>query len=145
MARALRLLIGGLGLGAAGYGLVQLLDLGTANLRASGSWLIGGVLLHDGVLAPITLLVWFVVTRVLSIRLPAAVVVGAVVLGSLTLVAVPVLGRHHARPDNLTLLDRPYLLGWFVVAGLTLLAVTVAVLRERTSTKGGGRGTRTRG
>ena len=145
MTRALRLLTGGLGLGAAGYGLVLLLDLGAANLRASGSWLIGGVVLHDGVLAPITLLVWFVVTRVLSVRLPAPAIVGAVVLGSVTLVALPVLGRHQARPDNLTLLDRPYLLGWFVVAGLTLLAVAVAVLRERTSTKGDDRGTRTRG
>ena len=45
-------------------------------------------------------------------RAPA--VVGFVVLGSVTLLAVPVLGRFGARPDNATLLDRDYVVGWVV-------------------------------
>ena len=50
-------------------------------------------------------------------RAPA--VVGFVVLGSVTLLAVPVLGRFGARPDNATLLDRHYLVAWLVLAALT--------------------------
>ena len=52
--------------------------------------------------------------------------VGAVVLASVTLVAVPALGRFGARPDNPTLLDRRYLAGWLVVAGLVAVGVVVA-------------------
>ena len=37
---------------------------------------------------------------------------GGVVLGSLTLLAIPVLGRFGERPDNATLLDRNYTVGW---------------------------------
>ena len=37
--------------------------------------------------------------------------VGFVVLGSVTLLAMPVLGRFGARPDNPTLLDRDYSVG----------------------------------
>ena len=52
-----------------------------------------------------------------------------VVLGTVTLLAVPVLGRFGARPDNPTLLDRDYTAGWLVLAGLTLVAVVVAAAR----------------
>jgi hypothetical protein len=59
-------------------------------------------------------------------------------------VAVPVLGRFGARPDNPTLLDRPYVLGWLVLAALTLLGAAGAVAvrgrlagSARRTTKGG--------
>ena len=54
------------------------------------------------------------------------------VLGSVTLLAVPVLGRFGARADNPTLLDRPYTAGWLLLAGLVLTSVVVAtVVRAR--------------
>ena len=64
-------------------------------------------------------------------RAPAAA--GLVVLGTVTLLAVPVLGRFGARPDNPTLLDRHYTLGWLVLAAVVLLAVVVAGLVRRNS------------
>jgi hypothetical protein len=128
--RLVRLLLGALGVGAAAYGAVQLLDLGTDNLRAVATWLVGGVLLHDAVLAPLTIAAWYAASRTLGPRLSAPLVVGAVVLGSVTLVGVPVLGRHLARPYNPTLLDRPYLLGWGVLAALTCAGVLLAELRR---------------
>jgi hypothetical protein len=131
MIRATRVLLGAVGVGLAGYGVKLFLDIGGENTRAAASWLIGGVVLHDAVLAPATVVVWFAASRLLGGRLPAPVVVGAVVLFSATLVAWPVLGRHHARPDNLTLLDRNYALGWVVVAGLTAAGVVIGILRER--------------
>ncbi|WP_156388668.1 hypothetical protein [Nocardioides sp. Root151] len=95
-------------------------------------WLAGGVLLHDAVLAPVVLVLGCSAARVVPwFRGP--VVVGAVLLGALTLVAVPVLGGWGRRPDNPTLLDRDYTAGWFVVAGGILVGVLVAaaVVRSR--------------
>lgn len=132
-----------LGLGSGLYGAWLLLDLGGENLRATGTWLIGGVVLHDAVLAPATILLAYLAARALGRAIPVPVVVGTVVLASATLIAVPVLGREQARPDNPTLLDRDYLLGWSVLAGLTLLIVVVALVRSRHLTRGGGRGTGT--
>ena len=49
-------------------------------------------------------------------------------LGTLTLLAVPVLGRFGARPDNLTLLDRNYPAGWVVVAAIVCTAVVATLV-----------------
>jgi hypothetical protein len=133
-----RLGVGGLGVAVAAYGVVRLLDLGVHNLVAAATWLVGGVVLHDGLLAPLTVGVGALLVR--SRRLPAAAVIGLVVLGTVTLVAVPVLGRFGARPDNPTLLDRNYVLGWLALATLTVLYVGIAALAPRLRSKGGGHG-----
>jgi hypothetical protein len=91
-------------------------------------WLAGGVVLHDAVLSVTVLVLGVLVVRVLPTVAQAPAVVGFVVLGSATLVAVPVLGRFGARPDNATLLDRSYAAGWLVLAGITLVAVVTATL-----------------
>jgi hypothetical protein len=55
-----------------------------------------------------------------------------VVWGGVTLMAVPVLGRFGARPDNPTLLDRPYLGTWVALSVVTLAVVaTAGALRAR--------------
>jgi hypothetical protein len=103
-------------------------------LTGAAVWLVVGVVLHDGVLAVVTLLLAAVVLRVLPASARAPAIVGFVVLGSVTLLAVPVLGRFGARPDNVTLLDRHYVVGWLVFAALTVAAVVVtSVVRSRGS------------
>ncbi len=124
-----RRLLALVGIVTAAYGLFLLFSRQDLDrLTNLAVWLGAGVVLHDFVLAPLVIVVVALVSRVLPghVRLPA--LVGFVVLGSLTLVAVPVLGRFGARPDNATLLDRPYVLAWFVLLGLTLLAVGAASL-----------------
>jgi hypothetical protein len=91
-------------------------------------WLAGGVVLHDGVLALVVLALGTVAVRVLPRSARAPAVVGFVVLGSVTLLAVPVLGRFGARPDNPSLLDRNYTVGWLLLAGLVLVCVVAASL-----------------
>jgi hypothetical protein len=137
--RAWRIALGGLGLGGAAYGIVQLLDLGLDNLRAAAIWLVAGVLLHDGVLAPVTIATCLLVAARWR-RVPAPVVTGAVVLATVTVVAIPVLGRFGARADNPTLLDRNYVLGWLALATLTVVASGVALVATRRSGKGGAGG-----
>jgi hypothetical protein len=105
-------------------------------LVSAATWLVVGVVLHDGVLAGATLLLGAVALRLLPHAVRAPAVVAFVVLGSVTLLAVPVLGRFGERPDNVTLLDRDYTAGWLVLALLTAAAVVVAsVLRSRRATR----------
>jgi len=91
-------------------------------------WLVSGVLLHDGVLAPALVVLGALAARLVPGAARAPVVVGLIVLGSTTLLAVPVLGRFGARTDNPTLLDRDYHTGWLVLVVATTVVVVVATL-----------------
>lgn len=118
-----RVLLALAGAAAAAYGGLLLLDQGPGDLVGVAAWLAAGVLLHDLVLAPLTIALVVVASRRLphAWRGPAAAAL--VVAGSVTLLAVPVLGRFGARADNPSLLDRPYAAGWAVLTGLVLLVV----------------------
>ncbi len=125
----LRALLVGLGVLVGGYGAYLLLSRQDADqLLNAAIWLASGVVLHDLVLAPIVLGLVVLGARLVPVaaRVPAASAL--VVLGSVTVLAVPVLGRFGARPDNPTLLDRGYAAGWFALAGVVLLATVVATL-----------------
>ena len=111
-------------------GVALLVASGPANILAAGVWLVGGVVLHDGLIAPATIGVVVTASAVLPGRIRRPATVGFVVLGSVTLLAVPVLGRFGAKADNPTLLDRNYWAGWTLVAGLVLLGVSVAVVTD---------------
>ncbi len=128
-----RLSLGAVGVAVGLYGaFLMLTRASTDGLVNAGVWLAAGVLLHDVALSALVLLAGLVVTRLLPspVRAPAAVAL--VVVGTLTVVAVPVLGRFGAREDNATLLDRPYLGSWLILLAVAALAVAVAgVVRSR--------------
>lgn len=116
-----RVLLGGGGTAMIGFGAVSLWQVGPQNLLATLPWLVGGVVLHDAVLVPLVLLLAVTGASLLPPWLRAPVGGGLLVLGAVTLLAIPVLGRFGAKADNPTLLDRSYLAGWLVLA--TLVAV----------------------
>jgi hypothetical protein len=140
----MRWTVGTIGVLLAGYGAWLLLSRQDPDqLVDAAVWLVAGVLLHDGVLAVATLVIGALVLPLLPTAARGPAVVGFVVLGSVTLLAVPVLGRFGARPDNATLLDRDYVVGWVALAALIVTTTVVAsVLRSRA---GGVRGPRPRG
>lgn len=140
MIRVARALLVATGLGFGLYGAKLVLDLGLPNLFAAAKWLVGGVVLHDGVIGPVVIVVGVLGARLLRGPLPAAVIVGAVVLGSLTLASVPMIGRFGALEDNPSLLPRNYVVGWLVLAGLISVTVTAALLVDRRAARGGGHG-----
>ena len=124
-----RALLVGLGLVGGGYGAYLLLSRQDSDqLVGAAVWLGAGVVLHDFVLAPLVLGLVAVGARVVPAAGRVPVAAALVVLGSVTLLAVPVLGRFGARTDNPTLLDRDYGAGWLAVAGLVLLATVVGTL-----------------
>ena len=122
-----RIALGALGVLAGVYGGWLVLSRGHDLLNLV-LWLAAGVVLHDGVLALVVLAVGTVAVRLLPRAARGPAVVGAVVLGTVTLVAVPVLGRFGARSDNPTLLDRDYTVGWLVFAALVAVGVVTATL-----------------
>lgn len=122
-----RLVLGSLGAAVAAYGAVLLLtrqDL--SQLVEVAIWLGAGVVAHDALVTLALLSLAFLGHRLLPDPWRAPATIGLVVMGSLTLVAVPVLGRFGARPDNPTLLDRPYIESWLVLVALTVVAIAVA-------------------
>jgi hypothetical protein len=120
------------GLLAAAYGGLRLLDLGWANTRAALVWLVGGVVLHDAVFAPLVIGVSLAALRLAPRVWLAPCVVALVVLVPVTLLGVPELGRFGARADNPTLLDRHYWIGWSALVTLVLAAVLAGqVVRAR--------------
>jgi hypothetical protein len=127
------------GILAAAYGGWLLLDLGWANTRSTLTWLIGGVVLHDAVFAPLVIAVALVVLRLVPSERLAPLVVVLVILVPVTLAGIPELGRFGARADNSTLLDRPYWLGWSVMVTLVVAGVLVGavVTRRRTAIEEG--------
>jgi hypothetical protein len=138
-----RLLLGALGVSVAAYGAWLLLQEDVADLVDTAVWLAGGVVLHDFVLVPVTLLLGLALIRLLPANLRAPVAGGLVVLGTVTLMAVPVLGGWGANADNPTILDRNYPVGWLVVAGVTMLVVVMTIVL-RAGRRSGGPGARGR-
>ena len=130
--RALRLALGILGVAAGLYGGWSLRGVERDEWPSVLAYLGGGVVLHDFVLAPVVVGIGVLAARLAPTAWRAPMVVGLVVWGGLTLMAVPVLGRFGALSDNPTLLDRPYLASWAVGTAVVVLAVAAAgVLRAR--------------
>jgi hypothetical protein len=135
--RAVRLALGATGVVLVLVGVWHLLGRGPADLVATLVWLAGGVVAHDAVIAPVVVLLGVALLP----RLPAwsrgPAVAGFVVLLTVTLAAVPVLGRFGAKPDDPWLLPRPYAALWLAFALVVVAAVVgVSVLRRRRTGKG---------
>jgi hypothetical protein len=127
------------GLAAAAYGLLRLLELGWANTWAAVVWLVGGVVLHDAVFAPLVLGVALLAVRVVPRERLAPFVVALVVLVPVTLLSIPELGRFGARADRPTLLDRHYWPGWWAMVALVVVSVAVGTYAGRRRTSPGRR------
>lgn len=126
---AARWLLGGLGVALGAYGAwLALTRQDAGQLVEIALWLAAGVVLHDVVVAGVVLASVILGRRTLPRPWQAPATLALVVWGGLTLMAVPVLGRFGARPDNPTLLDRPYLATWAALSVVTVVVVALAGL-----------------
>lgn len=126
-----RLLLCAAGLVLSGVGVHLLLDV--RDLAGVLVWLGGAVVLHDALIAPLVLLIGWVLVRG-GVRGPVR---GALlVAGALTAVALPVLLRP-GRPPNSSVLPLDYPRNWLLALG-AVAAVTALVRAAR----GIGRGRR---
>ncbi len=122
----LRVLIGVVGLAMGAFGALRFLQLDLPDIVDAVLWLVGGVVVHDAVLAPLTIAITVLATRVVAPRARVRVTVALIVLVTVTVTAVPVLGKFGERPDNPTLLPRDYVLGWLVFAVLVLVVTLLS-------------------
>ncbi|MCU1473224.1 hypothetical protein [Amnibacterium sp.] len=110
-----------------------------AGVAGLGIWLVGALVLHDGILAPAT----FAANRLLrgaGARIPPvvlAVLQGAVVVGVvLTLTVLPEIRAKQLGPRNPTVLPFDYGLRlgllWLVLAALTAIVCAVLLRSQRT-------------
>ena len=132
----MRILVGAVGVAVAAYGgWLLVANAETSDLVEVGIWLAAGVVLHDLVLTPLVLAVVWVGARLLPAAARGPAAVGLLVLGSVTLVAIPVLGRFGEVPSDPTHLDRDYAAGWSAIAGLVVTGVVLATLVVRSRTR----------
>ena len=109
------------------FRLVTKLDSG--DLLVLGVWLAAAVVLHDGLIAPITVGTGVALTRV-SPRarryLQGALVVGALI----TVIAIPLIGRQGTQPESKAILLRDYTTNLALLLGMTgAVAVLLYALR----------------
>lgn len=133
-----RLVIGGAGLALVGVGLVNLLAIDPVNLLWVGFWLTAGLVLHDFVLSPALAVSSKLVARRWSAKGRRIPLVAVVSIGSLSLIALPLLGQPGAQAGNPTLIGGNYLIGWaaaclLVPFGAALAEVVVRVRAGRDS------------
>jgi hypothetical protein len=114
------------GLAALAYAATRLRDVPADAWASVLTWLAAGVLLHDGLLAPIVIGLCVLAARWLPAPWRAPAVVGLVCWGSLTLVAIPVLSGNGVDPTNETLQDRPFVMSWLIGSVVVLTAVVAA-------------------
>lgn len=131
-----RVVLVAVGVAMASYGAMLLLRSGPDALRSIVVWFAAGILLHDGLFAPLCAAVGLGGRRWLPRRWWAPVACGAVCTVTLLAVAVPTLTRGGALP-NPTVLDRNYPVGLAVALALVWGLVVVAAVAG--SVRKGGR------
>ncbi|MET3923655.1 hypothetical protein [Arthrobacter sp. UYEF20] len=142
--KAVRITLGVAGAGLTGYGLLGLpTQLGPSQLVGLLTWLAVAVLLHDGVIVPLSTLAGAGLTRLGSGLRPvsAAVLRGALMTGAVVTLITGILLKAQSVARNTTVLEADYAghLLWF----WTVLALTAAAAiysSERSGRTGAGTG-----
>jgi hypothetical protein len=126
--------LGFLGIGA--YALLSQVALNT--LPNLFLWLVGGLFLHDAILAPIVAIIGFFLSKSLAEGTRHIVEGGLIVAGVISLIALPVVisgGKTESNPSLLPLdYSRNLLVALVIIGALTGLLVVLQLLRHRAST-----------
>jgi hypothetical protein len=130
----IRALLGLVGVAAIGWGLWLLSDDGLERWRSQAVWVVAGVLAHDAVIAPLVVIGGVAAARLWRPRTRRAIAVGFLVWATVSVAVANVLLPVGGRPDNPSLMNRPYVVAWllFTAVVIAATAVAVAVARGRT-------------
>lgn len=130
--RAARALLALVGVAFGLWGVWLMRDFSGEQLLSVGIWLGGSVLLHDAVLAPLTVGLGVAGARLVPRHARAVAGVAFLLWATLTVTFLPVLSGQGGKPDNDTILGRPYLASWLVLTGILVGAAVIAARRRRT-------------
>lgn len=128
-----RLALGAFGVAiAVGGAWLLVTSLGRDALLSVGAWLVGPPVVMDALVVPFVGLTGYVVSRLVRPRWRVAVGGCSALSGLVLLIGLPFISRAGARPDNPSLLDRPYAAGGAVLlAVIWIVGLLIGVRRER--------------
>ena len=124
------------GLAVMGFGIYGLIHgSGQTHPTEWIKWFVGGLVVHDFLIAPLVFVIAVVLVRRAAAPWKASLQGGLFATGILTLAAWPYVAGYGRRPDNKTLLPNNYAHGLFVVLAVVWLsaAITAVVARRRTA------------
>lgn len=120
------------GAGLSGYGGYLLLAGGWPAQRSALTWFVGGVVLHDALLVPLTLLVGVLLLRVVPGTYRGLVQGALVVSAVLALALLPLMSGRGRTPSNLSQQPLPYTRNLLLVLiGVWLVTAALALWRAR--------------
>lgn len=133
--RIWRLVLAVLGIVGLLYGAARLLtEIPVPSLIALAIWLVGAVVIHDGLLSPAVLAVSAVVER-LPVRARRFVQSGLIVGAMVTVIALPMIYLRGSQPAQKAILQQNYGAHLAILLGLiglaSLVAYAVRVARDR--------------
>jgi hypothetical protein len=131
-----RLVIGTAGVALGLFGVFRLVtEISTYNLTVLFCWLIGALVIHDGLLSPLVIGVGVALRRYVPDRARRYLQFGLIAGALVTIVAIPMIYRRDSQPAVKAILQQNFganlatLLT--IVAGLALLLYVARVLRDR--------------
>ncbi|MCH9666803.1 MAG: hypothetical protein K0U76_07435 [Actinomycetia bacterium] len=128
---AVRILLVVAGVAVGSYGVVLLWDFSSTVLLRILVWAVVGVVVHDFVFAPLCAAAGLAWRRFLPARWQSPVAVAALCTVVLVLLAIPVYNKPGLKPDNPTVLDRNYPLGFWISLAVVWACVPLYYLLAR--------------
>ncbi|RSD13141.1 hypothetical protein [Amycolatopsis eburnea] len=122
------------GLAALAWGVVLFAEYALPvrpDVLATATWIVGGPVVNDGVIAPLTAVLGIVLARVVPSPWKAPVVAGTVITGVLAILAFPLLWRPYGTPPMPGLHDGDPALGLALTVAAVWLVVIVTGLTIR--------------
>lgn len=129
----LRIVVGAAGALLGLFGALRLVtQIPLGHLVVLAIWLIGAVVIHDGILSPLVVGIGWAISRSVPARARGSLQFALIVAGLVTVVAIPLIYRQGSQPASKAILRQQYggnltvLLGIIVAITLVLYAVQVA-------------------
>ena len=131
-----RIVLAVLGVGVGTYGIFQLLtQLPWQTLALLALWLIGALIIHDGLLSPAVIGVGAALRRYVPDRGRRYLQFGLIMAAMVTVIAVPMIYRANTQPPAKALLLQDFGINLTVllaaIGGGTLIAYAIRVARDR--------------
>lgn len=131
--RVMRGLLIAVGVAFGVWGLWLMRDFRFDQLRSIVVWLGGGVVLHDAILAPVVIGIGVTLARFTPSYARKPVVVGLILWGTVTIAVANVLSGMGGKPDNDTVLNRPYVTSWLILTVVMFVGIAAyAAVARRT-------------
>jgi hypothetical protein len=100
-----------------------------------GVWLVAALIIHDGLLAPLVIGVGAALRRFVPDRGRRYLQLGLIMMGIVTVIALPLAYRRFTQPPGKAMLLQDYVLNWGVLlgvlGGITLILYAIRVARDR--------------